>query len=95
MTVGWTMRVLAMLALAFVVACSNAPQPEQARTLSPGTLRIGTYFVNPPFEYVSNGERIGFEVDLMNEVARRLPLQPVFVNTEWETILQQMQDGTV
>jgi ABC-type amino acid transport substrate-binding protein len=63
------------------------------RTLAPGTLRIGTYFVNPPFEYVSNGQRIGFEVDLMNEIARRLVLTPVFVDTQWETILQQMQAG--
>jgi ABC-type amino acid transport substrate-binding protein len=62
-------------------------------TLAPGTLRIGTYFVNPPFEYVSNGQRIGFEVDLMNEIARRLALTPVFVDTQWETILQQMQAG--
>jgi ABC-type amino acid transport substrate-binding protein len=37
--------------------------------MTPGTLRIGTYFVNPPFEYVSDGQRVGFEVDLMNEIA--------------------------
>jgi ABC-type amino acid transport substrate-binding protein len=36
---------------------------------------------------------IGFEVDLMNEIARRLHLRPLFVNTRWEIILQQMQDG--
>jgi ABC-type amino acid transport substrate-binding protein len=42
---------------------------------------------------VSNGTRIGFEVDLMNEVARRLGLQPLFENTQWEMILQQMQHG--
>jgi ABC-type amino acid transport substrate-binding protein len=73
-------------------ACATAPA-EPLRTLSPGTLRIGTYFVNPPFEYVQNGQRVGFEVDLMNEIARRLSLAPVFVDTEWETILQQMQQG--
>ena len=73
-------------------ACSPRPS-EPVRTLAPGTLRIGTYFVNPPFEYVSNGQRIGFEVDLMNEIARRLALTPVFVDTQWETILQQMQAG--
>jgi ABC-type amino acid transport substrate-binding protein len=61
--------------------------------MTPGTLSIGTYFVNPPFEYVSGGQRIGFEVDLMNEIAARLSLAPVFVDTEWETILQQMQAG--
>ena len=73
-------------------ACASAP-PEGLRTLAPGSLRIGTYFVNPPFEYLSNGQRVGFEVDLMNEIARRLRSTPVFVDTQWETILQQMQAG--
>ena len=62
-------------------------------TLTAGTLRIGTYFVNPPFEYVSKGDRVGFEVDLMNEVAHRLRMHPVFKNTQWESVLRQMQDG--
>jgi len=92
MTLTWTRRSLGSLVLA-LGACSTPSEPARLRTLSPGTLRIGTYFVNPPFEYVSNGQRIGFEVDLMNEIARRLSLQPVFVDTEWETILQEMQNG--
>jgi ABC-type amino acid transport substrate-binding protein len=85
-----TRRSLAGLAFA-AGACSTAP--STVRTMMPGTLRIGTYFVNPPFEYVSGGQRIGFEVDLMNEIAGRLSLAPSFVDTEWETILQQMQAG--
>ncbi len=88
----WTRRGFGGLLLA-LGACSTQRQPEALRTLSPGTLRIGTYFVNPPFEYVSNGQRIGFEVDLMNEIAARLALKPVFVDTQWETILQEMQQG--
>lgn len=62
-------------------------------TLAPGKLRIGTYFVNPPFEYVADGQRVGFEVDLMNDIAWRLSLAPEFVDTRWETILQEMQAG--
>jgi ABC-type amino acid transport substrate-binding protein len=62
-------------------------------TRKPGILRIGTYFVNPPFEFVSHGERIGFEVDLMKEVARRLDLQPEFVDTRWEGIFGQLDNG--
>jgi len=88
---GVTRRAFGAVVLA-LGACASGP-PEGLRTLAPGTLRIGTYFVNPPFEYVSNGERLGFEVDLMNEIARRLALTPVFVDTQWETILQQMQAG--
>jgi ABC-type amino acid transport substrate-binding protein len=67
---------------------------EQERTtLKPGVLRIGTYFVNPPFEFISAGARVGFEVELMKEIAQRLGLQPEFVNTRWEVILHQMQQN--
>jgi ABC-type amino acid transport substrate-binding protein len=88
----WTRRAFTALAASAVGACA-ASDRRPLRTLSPGALRIGTYFVNPPFEYISNGERVGFEVDLMNEIARRLSLAAVFVDTEWEKILQQMQQG--
>jgi ABC-type amino acid transport substrate-binding protein len=62
-------------------------------TRKPGILRIGTYFVNPPFEFLSRGERVGFEVDLMMEVARRLNLQAEFVDTQWEGIFGQLDNG--
>jgi ABC-type amino acid transport substrate-binding protein len=73
------------------VSLSRAAQVHN--TLKPGVLRIGTYFVNPPFEFVSGRERVGFEVDLMKEIARRLDLQPEFVNTRWEVILHEMQEN--
>lgn len=81
---------LSLLALG---ACATKSQDTAPRTLTAGTLTIGTYFVNPPFEYLSNGQRVGFEVDLMNEIASRLALEAVFVDTEWEKILQQAQQG--
>jgi ABC-type amino acid transport substrate-binding protein len=70
-----------------------AQDETKVQTLKPGVLRIGTYFVNPPFEFISKGRKVGFEVDLMKEIARRLRLRAAFVNTRWEVILQQMQEG--
>jgi ABC-type amino acid transport substrate-binding protein len=86
---GKVAAIMGLLAIGSVVAAGS----ERLSTLAPGTLRIGTYFVNPPFEYISKGARVGFEVDLMNEIARRLGLAPVFVNTQWETILREMEQG--
>jgi ABC-type amino acid transport substrate-binding protein len=86
-------RITAIAALLLALASGGADTAEPLRTLAPGMLRVGTYFVNPPFEYVAKGAEVGFEVDLMEEIARRLGLKPVFVNTHWETILKEMQDG--
>jgi ABC-type amino acid transport substrate-binding protein len=75
--------------LAAPAARAAAPPP----TLSPGVLRIGTYFVNPPFEFIENGKKVGYEVGLMGDIARRIGLAPHYVNTRWETILREMQEG--
>jgi ABC-type amino acid transport substrate-binding protein len=84
-------RIVAVgVLLAIVSMAARASQP--VCTLTPGTLRIGTYFVNPPFEYLAKGAKVGFEVDLMNEIAQRLGIKAVYVNTQWETILNQMQE---
>jgi ABC-type amino acid transport substrate-binding protein len=74
-----------------VIPLARADQP--LRTLKPGVLRIGTYFVNPPFEFISGGKRVGFEVDLMDEIATRLDLHSEFVNTRWEVILHEMKEN--
>lgn len=81
----------ATVAALLLPAVSLVRAGQTQGTLKPGVLRIGTYFVNPPFEFVSAGARVGFEVDLMKEIAQRLGLQPEFVNTQWEVILHQMQ----
>ncbi len=51
----------ALLLVATYAGC-GAGTLAQVRTLAPGVLRIGTYFVNPPFEHLLNGDEIGVEV---------------------------------
>ena len=88
-------KALAIVAslLVTVFGSAAAETSQKTNTLAPGVLRIGAYFINPPFEFLAKGKKVGFEVDLMKEIARRLRLRPAFVNTQWEVILQQMQDG--
>ena len=64
--------VLAWMASSILVLGESASAADRALpTLQPEVLRIGTYFVNPPFEYRAGGKHVGFEVDLMTEVARQ------------------------
>ena len=89
----WRSSAIAALLLLTMSSPADSGASPKALTLVPGILRIGTYFVNPPFEYIFHGKKVGFEVDLIREIAHRLRLEPLFVNTQWEVILQQMQDG--
>jgi len=84
-------RSLGCMAAATLLPIAPRARADQPRTLEPGVLRVGTYFVNPPFEFISGQERIGFEVDLMNEIARRLSMRATFVEAQWEVILGEMQ----
>jgi ABC-type amino acid transport substrate-binding protein len=52
-----------------------------------GVLVFATDATYPPFESVDkDGKIIGFDVDVGNEVARRLGLKAQFVNTAWDGI---------
>jgi ABC-type amino acid transport substrate-binding protein len=86
-------RIKAIATVLMALALGGADTAKPLRTLVPGTLRVGTYFVNPPFEYVAKGSDVGYEVDLMEEIGRRLGVKPIFVNTHWENILKEMKDG--
>jgi ABC-type amino acid transport substrate-binding protein len=89
----WLVATVAILLIVVADGQANAQPAQRLPTLVPGVLHIGTYFVNPPFEYISRGKEVGFEVDLMREIASRLHLRPLFVDTRWEVILQQLRDG--
>lgn len=90
---NWQIFISAALLLVATYAGYDAATPAPVRTLAPGVLRIGTYFVNPPFEYISNGDEISFEVNLITKLARRVGLRPSFVNSHWERILRQVGEG--
>jgi polar amino acid transport system substrate-binding protein len=63
-------------------------------TIQAGVLTIGSDIPYPPFEdFASNGDAIGFDVDLMNEIARRIGLEPVWRDTDFDTIFTQLAQG--
>jgi hypothetical protein len=51
---------IAVLLLLTMSGSADYDASRKALTLVPGTLRIGTYFVNPPFEYIFQGEKVGY-----------------------------------
>ncbi|KTD22099.1 cystine/glutamine-binding periplasmic protein [Legionella lansingensis] len=63
------------------------------QTLQPDQLTVGTYFTNPPLEFLQKNKQVGFEIDLMNEISKRLHLKPIYVNTSWEVIIQQLENN--
>jgi ABC-type amino acid transport substrate-binding protein len=98
--------VLLVFALAMIVAACGGGAAETTtttaaptttaglQTLEPGILTIGSDIPYPPFEdFDASGNVIGFDADLMNEIASRLGLTPRWVDTDFDTIFTKLAQG--
>ncbi|QIK74334.1 ABC transporter substrate-binding protein [Nocardioides piscis] len=64
-------------------AGSSEPDPT---LIEDGVLSVCTSLPYEPFEFERDGKLVGFDVDLVNEVAAELDLEAKFVNEKFESI---------
>lgn len=63
-----------------------------ARVKAAGKILVGTDDTYPPFEFRDDkNQLIGFDVDLMNEIAKRLGVKAEFVPTAWDGIIPSLE----
>src|SRR5665647_2607363 len=58
-------------------------------------LIIGVDSTYPPFEYIEQGEMIGFDVDLANEIAKRLGKEIMLESIKWDTDFKLLREGSI
>jgi len=63
-------------------------------TIEEGILTVGSDIPYPPFEYRENGELVGFDIEVMNEIASRLGLTPEYIDTGFTGIFVQVATGS-
>lgn len=56
-----------------------------------GTLTVGFEGTYPPFNYADGSNYAGFDVDISNEIARRLGVKTKFVATQWSSLIGGLQ----
>jgi polar amino acid transport system substrate-binding protein len=85
--------ITAVLILSSVVwGASSDDSFEKIRAA--GVIRIGVDDAFPPMEYRDEkGNLIGFDVDLANEIGRRLGVDIVWVPTAWDGVILALQSG--
>ena len=59
----------------------------------PGLLLAASVTSNPPFESLQSGQPVGFDVDVVAEVARRLGLRPEIQSTTAANVLTDVAQG--
>ena len=63
-------------------------------TIEEGFLTVGSDISWPPFEeYNAAGEVVGFDADLVNEIASRLGLEVKWEDTSFDTIFTNLAQG--
>jgi ABC-type amino acid transport substrate-binding protein len=62
-------------------------------TITEGELRVGSDIPYPPFEFGRTPDYEGFDVDVVNEVAKRLDLEARFVKTPFDPIFRNLAQG--
>ncbi len=83
--------MLVILVAVVILGCAQQQETEKAKIklVEEGYLTVGSDIAYPPFEYTDKdtGEYVGFDIDLMKEVAKRMGLEVKFVNTAWDGII--------
>ncbi|MDR1910253.1 MAG: ABC transporter substrate-binding protein [Holosporales bacterium] len=72
----------------FVLVCTKSGATED-------TIRFVTCADYPPFEYFTDGEIVGFDIDLARLVARKLGKTAVFENMPFSAMFAALQNGMV
>ena len=71
----------------------EAEDETWARVREEGVLRVGLDPSWSPFEYVEDGQIVGFDVDLAREIGRRLGVEVVLVNVGFDALYDALQVG--
>src|SRR5687767_3366565 len=62
-------------------------------TITEGKLRVGSDIPYAPFEFGRAPDYEGFDVDIVNEVAKRLDVEAEFVKTPFDPIFRNLAQG--
>src|SRR5256885_1244580 len=72
---------------------SGSPGGPAFTTVKSGTLTVGSCLDYQPFEFYKNGNLTGYDVEIMEEVAKRLGLKLEWVKANFKTIFTALDGG--
>ena len=96
------LAVLTLVLALLTAGCGGGEEAEtdagtggtgSVSTVEEGRLTVGSDIPFRPFEFRENGELTGFDVRLVEEIARRLDLDVRWVDTSFDTIFTQLAAG--
>src|SRR5512145_2640704 len=95
---GPLVAILVLLAASLVaIGCGGdddgGSSSGSLNTIEEGKLRVGSDIPYAPFEFGRAPDYEGFDVDIVNEIAKRLDLEAEFVKTPFDPIFRNLAQG--
>ena len=88
--------VALFVAISLVLSGCGGAQPANhlEAIKQAGVIKVGTSADYPPFESVDeNGNKVGFDIDLMTEIAKRLGVKLEWVDMPFDSLIAAVQEG--
>ncbi|MGF7437259.1 transporter substrate-binding domain-containing protein [Lentilactobacillus senioris] len=82
-----TALVAAAFAIVLVLAGCGKKQSADSELVTPKTLTVGLEGTYAPYAYRQNGKLQGFEVELGQQMAKKMGLKAKFVPTKWDSLI--------
>jgi polar amino acid transport system substrate-binding protein len=87
---------LVLLAGLILSACGSGTATHLDAIKKAGVIKVGTSADYPPFEFVdAAGNKTGFDVDLMTEIAKRLGVKLEWVDMPFDSLIAAVQQGKI
>jgi len=93
----FVIALLVVMLITTLVACGPKKPANQLEAIKQaGVIKVGTSADYPPFESVdANGKMVGFDVDLMTEIANRLGVKVEWVDMPFDSLIAAVQEGKI
>lgn len=89
--------LLAAMLASTLVACGPKAAANHLEAIKQAkVIKVGTSADYPPFESVdANGNKVGFDIDLMEEVAKRMGVTVEWVDMPFDSLIAAVQEGKI
>lgn len=96
------LALVGLLATGVIAGCGDDDDDDSTTTeaasgdfdtIKEGTLTVGSDIPFPPFEQGKAPDYEGYDIDVVNEIAKRLDLEVEYVDTAFDTIFRDQAQG--
>lgn len=82
------LSIVALLVMSLIAGCGFGEDKVLDRMEKTKVLNVAFEGTYPPFNYLDdNGDLTGFDVDISNELAKRLGVKANFITSKWEGLI--------